>query len=42
MKVRITVEKEDSLLGNPLVLAGIALVVILVGYFVYRQRTKKQ
>ena len=42
MKVRITVEKESSLLGNPLVLAGIALVVILVGYFVYRQRTKKQ
>ena len=42
MKVRIVVEKESSLLGNPLVLAGIAAVIILIGYLVYRQRTKKQ
>jgi hypothetical protein len=42
MKVRIVVEKENSLLSNPLVLAGIAAVVILFGYLVYRQRTKKQ
>ena len=42
MKVRIVVEKENSLLGNPLVLAGIAAVIILVGYLVYRQRTKQQ
>jgi hypothetical protein len=42
MKVRIVVEKENSLLGNPLVLAGIAAVVILVGYLVYRQRTKQK
>ena len=41
MKVRIVVEKEDSLLGNPFVLAGIAAAVILIGYIVYRQRTKQ-
>jgi hypothetical protein len=42
MKVRIVVENGSSLLGNPLVLAGIAAVIILVGYLVYRQRTKHQ
>lgn len=42
MKVRIVVEKENSLLGNPLVLGGIVAVVILVGYLVYRQRKKQQ
>ena len=41
MKVRIMVEKEDSLLGNPLVLAVIAAAVILIGYLVYRQRTNQ-
>jgi len=41
MKVRIVVEKENSLLGNPLVLAVIAAVVILIGYLIYRQRTNK-
>ncbi len=41
MKVRIVVEEEDSLLGNPFVLAGIAAAVILIGYLVYRQRTKQ-
>jgi hypothetical protein len=42
MKVQIEVVKENSLLGNPLVLAVIAAVIILIGYLVYRQRTKKQ
>jgi len=42
MKVRILVEKENSLLGNPLVLAGVAAVVILAGYLIYRQRTKQK
>jgi hypothetical protein len=42
MKVRIVVEKENSLLSNPLVLAGIGAVVILAGYLIYRHRTKKQ
>jgi hypothetical protein len=42
MKVRIVVEKENSLLSNPLVLAGIAAVVILAGYLIYRQRTKQK
>jgi hypothetical protein len=42
MKVRIVVEKENSLLGNPLVLAGVAAVVILAGYLIYRQRTKQK
>jgi hypothetical protein len=42
MKVQIVVEKENSLLGNPFVLAVIAAVVILIGYLVYRQRTKPQ
>jgi hypothetical protein len=41
MKVRIVVEKENSLLANPLVLAVIAAVVILIGYLIYRQRTSK-
>ena len=41
MKVRIVVEKENSLLANPLVLAVIAAVVILIGYLIYRQRTNK-
>jgi hypothetical protein len=41
MKVQIVVEKENSLLGNPWVLAVIAAVVILIGYLVYRQRTNK-
>jgi uncharacterized membrane protein len=42
MKVQIEVVKENSLLGNPLVLTVIAAVIILIGYLVYRQRTKKQ
>jgi hypothetical protein len=41
MKVRIVVKEENSLLGNPIVLAGIAAAVILIGYIVYRQRTKQ-
>lgn len=41
MKVRIVVQKENSLLGNPFVLAGSAAAVILIGYIVYRQRTKQ-
>ena len=41
MKVQIVVEKENSLLGNPFVLAIIAAVVILIAYLVYRQRTNK-
>ncbi|MCK9592134.1 MAG: NEW3 domain-containing protein [Methanoregula sp.] len=39
MKVRIVVKEENSLLGNPIILAVIAAVVILVGYLVWRQRT---
>jgi hypothetical protein len=42
MKVRIVVETENSLLGNPLVLAVIAVVVILIGYLIYRQRMTRQ
>lgn len=42
MKVRIVVTKENSLLGNPVVLAVIAAVVILVGYLLYRRRTNQQ
>jgi hypothetical protein len=42
MKVRIVVQNEDSLLGNPFVLAVIAAAVILIGYLVYRQRTNQQ
>jgi len=42
MKVRIVVEQENSLLGNPFVLAVIAAAVILIGYLVYRQRTKQK
>jgi hypothetical protein len=41
MKVGIIVGKDNSLLGNPLVLAGIAAMIILIGYVIYRQRTKK-
>jgi hypothetical protein len=41
MKVRITVVKDTSLLGNPFVLVVIAAVVILIGYLVYRKRTNK-
>jgi hypothetical protein len=41
MKVRIMVEKENSLLGNPFVLVVIAAAVILIGYVIYRQRTKQ-
>ncbi len=41
MKVRIVVEKENSLLSNPFVLAGGIAAVILIGYLVYRQRTNK-
>ena len=41
MKVRIMVEKEDSLLGNPFVLAVIVASVFLIGYLVYRQRTNQ-
>jgi hypothetical protein len=41
MKVRIIVEKENSLLGNPFVLAVIAAAVILIGYLIYRQRTNQ-
>lgn len=41
MKVRIVVEKENSLLSNPFILAGGIAVIILIGYLVYRQRTNK-
>jgi hypothetical protein len=41
MKVRITVEKENSLLSNPVVMVVIAAAVILIGYVIYRQRTKQ-
>jgi hypothetical protein len=41
MKVRITVVKDTSLLGNPFALVVIAAVVILIGYLIYRQRTNK-
>jgi len=41
MKVRITVVKDTSLLGNPFVMVVIAAVVILIGYLIYRQRTNK-
>jgi hypothetical protein len=41
MKVRIVVKEENSLLSNPIVLAGIAAAVILIGYLVYRQRTSQ-
>jgi hypothetical protein len=41
MKVRLVVEKENSLLSNPFVLAGGIAAVILIGYLVYRQRTNK-
>ena len=41
MKVPIVVEKENSLLGNPYILAVIAGAVILIGYLVYRRRTKQ-
>jgi len=41
MKVGIIVGKDNSPLGNPLVLAGIAAVIIVIGYAIYRQRTKK-
>jgi hypothetical protein len=42
MKVRILVIKENSLLGNPFVIAVIAAAVILIGYLVYRKRTNQQ
>ncbi|MCX6684577.1 MAG: NEW3 domain-containing protein [Methanoregula sp.] len=42
LKVRIVVQNEDSLLGNPFVVAVIAAAVILVGYLVYRRRTTRQ
>ena len=42
MKVRIMVEKENSLLANPLVLAVIAVVIILIGYLIYRRRMTRQ
>ena len=41
MKVRIMVEKENSILSNPFILAGGIAVIILIGYLVYRQRTNK-
>jgi hypothetical protein len=41
MKVRITVVKDTSLLGNPFVMVVIAAVVILIGYLIYSQRTNK-
>jgi hypothetical protein len=41
MKVRIIVQKENSLLDNPFVLTGIAGALILLGYLVYRQRTNQ-
>jgi hypothetical protein len=41
MKVRIMVEKENSILSNPFILAGGVAVIILIGYLVYRQRTDK-
>jgi hypothetical protein len=42
MKVQITVEKENSLLSNPIILVVIAAGVILIGYGIYRQRTKQE
>jgi hypothetical protein len=41
MKVQITVEEQNSLLSNPVVLVVIAAAVILIGYGIYRQRTKQ-
>ena len=41
MKVRIIVEKENSILSNPIILAGGIAIIILIGYLVYRQRTNK-
>jgi hypothetical protein len=41
MKVRIMVKEENSLFGNPFVLAVIAAAVILIGYLVYRKRTNQ-
>jgi hypothetical protein len=41
MKVRIMVEKENSILSNPFILAGGIAAIILIGYLVYRQRTSK-
>jgi hypothetical protein len=41
MKVRILVEKENSILSNPFILAGGIAVIILIGYLVYRQRSNK-
>jgi hypothetical protein len=41
MKVRIMVERENSILSNPFILAGGIGVIILIGYLVYRQRTSK-
>jgi hypothetical protein len=41
MKVRIIVEKENSLLANPIVLVVIAAAVILIGFIIYRKRTKQ-
>jgi hypothetical protein len=40
MKVRIVVEKENSLLGNPYIIAGILAFVCLIGYLIYHKRTK--
>jgi hypothetical protein len=40
MKVRIAVEKENSLLGNPYIIAGILAFVCLIGYLIYHKRTK--
>ena len=41
MKVQIMVEKDNSLLNNPVVLVVIAAAVILIGYGIYRQRAKQ-
>jgi hypothetical protein len=41
MKVRIMVEKENSILSNPFILAGGIAAIILIGYLVYRQQTNK-
>jgi hypothetical protein len=40
MKVRIVLEKENSLLGNPYIIAGILAFICLIGYLIYHKRTK--
>jgi LPXTG-motif cell wall-anchored protein len=38
MKVPVTVTEGGSMLGSPIVLAVIGLLVIGVGYYLYRRR----